>query len=89
MFSSLAYVAYLCGQLGPESKTTAAEEKPTSSLKQLPDVACKVASEQSKFSVNDSEAANDLNAAKVAAMKAAELGMCSLWLLSYICYYAC
>lgn len=61
------------GNDGPESKTTAAEEKPTSSLKQLPDVACKVASEQSKFSVNDSEAANDLNAAKVAAMKAAEL----------------
>ncbi|KAF8398228.1 hypothetical protein HHK36_017154 [Tetracentron sinense] len=50
-----------------------ADERPSLSSKQVQETVCKVTSEHAHSFTSEAEAANDLNAAKVAAMKAAEL----------------
>lgn len=60
------------GQLASRFSTAVADMKQSSSSKLAQDIADKVTPEHAFL--NNSEVANDLNAAKIAAMKAAELG---------------
>lgn len=78
----------ILGQLSKSSPFTAAE-KPPSSSKLVQENVAKLASGPVALSSNEVEASNDLNAAKVAAMKAAELGTLSFFLGTIIAVYTC
>ncbi|KAL5994775.1 hypothetical protein ACLOJK_024830 [Asimina triloba] len=66
------------------SKSSKFDEKPTSNSMPVQETVGKSTSEPSHYSASESEVAQDLNAAKVAAMKAAELGMSNYLAISII-----
>lgn len=69
-----------------KSNANGADDNPSSSLRQVKEASGKFTSEPIAISGNQSETAQDLNAAKVAAMKAAELGE---YLIPLLVFYNC